>query len=110
MNKFWKKWMALLLCGCMILPCLTGCGNAEEDSSSLSFQEEQSAADSQEETSQAESQGEDSQGTELLDPIENTGELVLPRSQYVTYPVENVDVTLEYWATLHGNILSLIHI
>ena len=104
MNKFWKRWMTLLLCGCMILSSLAGCGNTEEDSSSSSSQEEQSAADSQAEASQAESQGEDSQGTELLDPIENTGELVLPRSQYVTYPVENADVTLEYWATLHGNI------
>ena len=96
MNKFWKRWMTLLLCGCMILSSLAGCGNTEEDSSSSSSQEEQSAADSQAETSQAESQGEDSQGTELLDPVENTGELVLPRSQYVTYPVENADVTLEY--------------
>lgn len=103
MKKLWKTWIAALLSVCMVLTMLAGCGSATGESSSGA--ESSAAEETSKEESKADSEEEKGQTTQLLDPVENDGNLVLPRSQYVSYPVEGADgVTLKYWASLHGNI------
>ena len=99
-----KKVVASLLAVLMAAAAFGGCasdGGSKPDSSKTDSSSAASAGDS----SQAESQAGEESSVTLLDPVSNTdGKLVLPRSQYVAYPVEAGDITLEYWATLHSNI------
>lgn len=99
-----KKVVASLLAALMAVAAFGGCasgGDSKPDSSKTDSSSTASAGDN----SQAESQSGEESNVTLLDPVENTdGKLVLPRSQYVAYPAEAGDITLEYWATLHSNI------
>lgn len=103
-----KKSLAVLLAFVMVLGTLAGCSgdnNSSTADQSSAAQESSTASEgSTAEESAAEESGSTAEG--LLDPIENTdGTLQVPRSSYVTYPVEGGGA-LEYWMCAANNIVG----
>ena len=102
-----KKSLAVLLALVMVLGTLAGCSGDNNSSTADQSSAAQESSTASEDSTAEESAAEESGSTEgLLDPIENTdGTLQVPRSSYVTYPVEGGGA-LEYWMCAAGNIVS----
>ena len=102
-----KKSLAVLLALVMVLGTLAGCSGDNNSSTADQSSAAQESSTASEDSTAEESAAEESGSAEgLLDPIENTdGTLQVPRSSYVTYPVEGGGA-LEYWMCAAGNIVS----
>lgn len=106
-----KKSLAVLLALVMVLGTLAGCaGDNNSSTADQSSAAQESSTVSEDSTAEEESTAEESGSTAegLLDPIENTdGTLQVPRSSYITYPIEGADgVTLNYWLPAATNIAN----
>ncbi len=99
-----KKYVAVLLALAMIVGSMAGCTGGSNSSTQDSSKADSSK--SAEVSQDAESSQEEADHPwELLDPIENTdGTLQVPRSNYVTYPISETGVELEYWLCAASNI------
>ncbi len=99
-----KKYLAVLLALVMIAGSMAGCTGGANSSTPDSSKAESSK--SAEVSQDAEGSKEEADHPwELLDPIENTdGTLQVPRSSYVTYPISETGVELEYWLCAASNI------
>ena len=106
-----KKFLAVATASVLAVSMLAGCGdNSNNNNSGAASSGNNNSNNSSAANNNTESETPSNSGVELLPALSaaeqgKPGELTLPRSSYVQYPVEGADgITLTFWCEVAGNI------